>query len=105
VTEGADPAWHLYTARFQHEQFGCTRDEFCDALRAEGVPTAVHYPRPLTQQPAFEGHVTDEPATAVDLSTRVFCLPMHHTLSDEHFDIVERALTKVCNAFRATVSA
>ena len=100
VTEGADPAWHLYTARLRHEEFGCSRDEFCDALRAEGVPTAVHYPRPLTRQPAFADHVRDHPPVAEDLATRVFCLPMHHSLTDEHFGVVERALTKVADAYR-----
>jgi len=101
VTEGADPAWHLYTVRLSHEDFDCTRDEFCAALIAEGVPNAVHYPRPLTRQPAFAEFVTDYPPVAEDLATRVFCLPMHHSLTDEHFEIVERALTKVADQYRS----
>lgn len=101
VTEGADPAWHLYTCQLETERFSCSRDAFCDALRAEGVPTAVHYPRSLTHQPAFEGHYTEHLPVADRLSQRVFCLPMHHTLTDEHFDTVERALSKVADHYRA----
>ncbi|MCB9844673.1 MAG: DegT/DnrJ/EryC1/StrS family aminotransferase [Phycisphaeraceae bacterium] len=100
-TEGAEGVWHLYTVRMDLSKFSCTRDEFCKALMAEGVPTATHYPRPLTRQPAFKGVATDHPPVAEDLATRVFCLPMHHDLSDEHFEIIERALAKVAGEKRA----
>jgi perosamine synthetase len=100
VTPGAEPVWHLYTVRLDLERLTCTRDEFCAALLAEGVPTAVHYPRPLTRQPAFAGFATDHPPVADDLSRRVFCLPMHHALTDEHFAVMERALRKVAAAHR-----
>lgn len=100
VTEGAESAWHLYTVQLETDDFDCTRDEFCDALRAEGVPTAVHYPRSLTRQPAFKDHVTEHLPVADRLSQRVFCLPMHHDLSDEHVDVIEKSLVKVCEAYR-----
>lgn len=97
-TPGADAAWHLYTVKLDPTQFSCSRDQFCDALRAEGVPTAVHYPRSLTRQPAFEAFVTDHPPIADSLSTRVFCLPIHHDLSADQLDAIERALVKVAGA-------
>lgn len=100
VTTNAVSAWHLYTAQFEPADFTCTRDEFCEALKAEGVPTAVHYPRSLTRQPAFKHHVTDHPEVADTLSQRVFCLPMHHDLTDDHIDTVEKALIKVTDAYR-----
>ena len=53
TTPGAEAVYHLYVARMDLDKFTCTRDQFCEALKAEGVPTAVHYPRPLTRQPAF----------------------------------------------------
>jgi perosamine synthetase len=104
-TEGADAVWHLYTVRMDPSQFRVTRDEFCKALNAEGVPTAVHYPRPLTRQPAFDrfsgAAVREGVPVAESLSAKVFCLPMHHDLSDDHFRIVEEALEKVAGAYRA----
>ncbi|MFG0284550.1 MAG: DegT/DnrJ/EryC1/StrS family aminotransferase [Phycisphaerales bacterium JB039] len=99
-TSGADAVWHLYTVRMQPDQFTCTRDELCEALKAEGVPTATHYPRPLTRQPAFSDFVNEDMPVADALAQQVFCLPMHHEMTDADFDIVESALQKVTRALR-----
>ena len=101
TTPNATPVYHLYVCRMDLSRFNCTRDEFCAALKAEGVPTAVHYPRSLTRQPAFARFVTDHPPIADRLSSEVFALPMHHALTDEHIRIVGDALHKVANAMRA----
>ncbi|HYE03845.1 MAG TPA: DegT/DnrJ/EryC1/StrS family aminotransferase [Phycisphaerales bacterium] len=101
ATPGSEPVYHLYVARLETEKFRCTRDEFCAALAAEGVPTAIHYPRSLTRQPAFARLVTDHPPVADRLSTMVFALPMHHALSGQQVDSVLEALAKVAQAYRA----
>lgn len=100
-TSGADAVWHLYTVRMDLEggQFTCTRDEFCEALKAEGVPTATHYPRPLTRQPVFAQFASEAPA-AEALAQQVFCLPMHAELTDRDFEVVAAALQKVARAYR-----
>jgi perosamine synthetase len=103
ITPGAVSAYHLYTVKMDLSRFTCTRDEFVKALGAEGVPTAVHYPRPLTEQPAFKAFVTDaakQAPAAKALSQQVFCLPMHHALTDEHFRVMEEALKKVTRAMQ-----
>ena len=82
-------------------QFRCTRDEFCKALGAEGVPTATHYPRTLPKQPAFADFDNEDTPVAESLAQAVFCLPMHHDLSDDHVRIVGEALNKVAEAYRA----
>jgi perosamine synthetase len=101
-TAGSNPAWHLYTCRIDLEQLSCTRDEFCAALMKEGVPSAVHYPKPLTQQPAFADLADQESTTpvSVDLASRVFCIPIHQNLSDEQANGVCDAIAKVADAFR-----
>lgn len=99
-TSGADAVWHLYTVKMDLGRFSRSRDEFCAALKAEGVPTAVHYPRSLTRQPAFADVVSDHPPVADGLSQRVFSLPIHHDLTDHHLDSVAGALRKVAAAFR-----
>lgn len=101
TTPGADPVYHLYTVKMDLAKFACTRDEFCKALAAEGVPTAMHYPRSLPEQPALAEFDRGDTPEAVSLATRVFSLPMHHDLTDEHFRIVEAALRKVADALRA----
>ena len=101
TTDGASPVYHLYTCKLDPSGFRCGRDEFCAALRAEGVPTAVHYPRSLSRQPAFASFVAEHPAVADSLSERVFCLPMHADLTAEQIGVVGEAVSKVASAYRA----
>lgn len=101
VTRNATSVWHLYTAQMDPAAFRCSRDEFCKALGAEGVPTATHYPRTLAQQPALARWNRNDTPVATSLTAKVFCLPMHHDLTDEHFRVVEESLRKVADAMRA----
>jgi perosamine synthetase len=101
TTPGGEAVFHLYVARMDTGRFTCTRDEFCAALKAEGVPTAVHYPRPLTRQPAFAPFVKDYPPVADRLSHQVFALPIHHDISDAQVEQIGEALRKVAGAFRS----
>lgn len=63
------------------------------ALQAAGVPTAVHYPKPLDQQPAYAMHASPEgcPVSSA-LAARVLSLPMSADLSDADQDRVVQAL-------------
>ncbi|RNC82423.1 MAG: DegT/DnrJ/EryC1/StrS family aminotransferase [Phycisphaera sp.] len=97
-TKGGDSAWHLYSLKLNLDKVTCSRDEFIKALVAEGVPSAVHYPKSLTDQPAFADHVTDHPPVARKLATRVFSIPMHHELTDEQIKQVVDAVSKVAEA-------
>ncbi|MEM9662084.1 MAG: DegT/DnrJ/EryC1/StrS family aminotransferase [Planctomycetota bacterium] len=99
VTTGAEPAWHLYSVKIDIDRLSCTRDEFSEALKHEGVPSAVHYPKSLTDQPAFTDHVTDHPPVARWLADRVLSIPMHHELTDEQVRGVAEAVAKVAAAF------
>ncbi|MBW7925485.1 MAG: DegT/DnrJ/EryC1/StrS family aminotransferase [Burkholderiaceae bacterium] len=47
VRPDRDCVWAQFTVRVDH------RDAIRDALAAEGIPTAVHYPRPLHRQPVY----------------------------------------------------
>ncbi len=100
VTPGAQSVYHLYTVLLDTSKVSCTRDEFCKALAAEGVPTAVHYPRPLPQQPALSKWNRNDCPVADSLSSRVLCLPMHHDLTEEHFGLVGEAIARVLGAYR-----
>ena len=59
------------------------RDGLVSALQSQDLPTAVHYPVPLNEQPAFAGKpgLGDTPV-ARRLAGRVLSLPMHPYLEE-----------------------
>jgi perosamine synthetase len=101
ITAGAKSVYHLYTVRMDPAQFTCTRDQLCKELMPLGVPTAVHYPRSLPQQPAFKAHIAGQAAwpVAFRLAETVFCLPIHHGMTDDHFATIELGLKTVTTRF------
>ena len=61
------------------------RDAVAGALKAEGIPTAVHYPLPLHRQPAFAPlcRAAGGLEEAERLASRVLSLPLHPYISAE----------------------
>jgi perosamine synthetase len=100
-TPGSEHVYHLYTVRMDPGRFSCTRDEFVRALEAEGVQCAVHYPRSLAMQPAFARWAKEEPPVCAELARSVFCVPVHHNLSDGDLKAIGEALAKVAGAYSA----
>ena len=71
------------------------RDRVQAALKAAGVPTAVHYPKPLNQQPAYAQHCCPDCCPVSSrLAARVLSLPMSADLSEADQDRVVSALRK-----------
>lgn len=105
-TPGAQSIYHLYAVRIDPEAFARpsdgtgVRDLFVKALNAEGVITAVHYPRPVTRQPAFESLVRDFPPVADRLAQTLLCIPVHQGLTERQVGQVCEALHKVASALR-----
>jgi UDP-2-acetamido-2-deoxy-ribo-hexuluronate aminotransferase len=63
------------------------------ALTAEGIPTAVHYPKPLNQQPAYaKWCCPDCCPNSSRLAARVLSLPMSADLAEADQDRVVAAL-------------
>jgi len=47
--------YYLYLLRYDKDKFsGVSRNKFVDALNAEGIPSFIGYPWPLTKNPMFE---------------------------------------------------
>ncbi|MGA2287415.1 DegT/DnrJ/EryC1/StrS family aminotransferase [Bradyrhizobium sp.] len=73
--------WAQYTIRLPQ---GCDRDGFAAALKAQGIPTAIYYPKSMHQQTAYRGFpVADGGLPASErLSREVISLPMHAYLDE-----------------------
>src|SRR5690606_9043114 len=79
-------AWAQYTIQVDH------RDEVQEKLKAQGIPTAVHYPIPLNKQPAVADANAVFPVGDA-IAERVMSLPMHPYLSrDEQEKIVNEVV-------------
>ncbi|MGL4323485.1 MAG: DegT/DnrJ/EryC1/StrS family aminotransferase [Beijerinckiaceae bacterium] len=72
--------WAQYTLRVPAQR----RGGFIDALKAEGVPTAIYYPRPLHQQTAYRHYPVAGNGLPVSerVSQEVVALPMHPYLDE-----------------------
>lgn len=77
------------------------RARVVEDLKSRGIPTAVHYPKPLHLQPVFrvDDHGTSAFPVAEALAERVLSLPMHPYLEDDDQRRVIDALAEVCGAF------
>lgn len=70
---GRSSVWAQYTIQVNH------RDRVQAELKARGIPTAIYYPIPLSQQTAYRGFPSAPGGTPVseELARRVLSLPMH----------------------------
>lgn len=92
--ENSTSAWAIYAILLPNE---AARDRTQAALKADGVPTAIYYPRPLHRQPAYSAqHDGSALPVSEDLAGRILALPIHPDLTDQHVD-------RVCEAVLATV--
>lgn len=87
VRDGDRSAWAQFTVRVED------RDRVQEALKDKGVPTAVHYPLPLSRQPAVAR--LDIPTPHSDEAARtVLSLPMHPYLSERNIETIVGALAQ-----------
>ena len=82
-------AWAQYTVQVPQ------RNQVQAQLQAAGIPTAVHYPIPLNQQPAVADTHTQLPVGDA-VAQKVLSLPMHPNLSDANQLTIVEALQQTC---------
>jgi UDP-2-acetamido-2-deoxy-ribo-hexuluronate aminotransferase len=72
------------------------REEIVRSLKEVGIPTAVHYPRPLHHQPAYRSVTRAAGSLGVSesVSQRVLSLPMHPYLDETTMQTIVHALGK-----------
>lgn len=94
VKEDRTSVWAQYTLAPEN------RTQFQSALTELGIPTSVHYPKPMHLQPALKGtvelrHSLKWSEWAAD---RVISLPLYADMPSEHVDQVIEAVTKVAKS-------
>jgi dTDP-4-amino-4,6-dideoxygalactose transaminase len=88
---GVLSVWAQYTIRL------VDRDRVAEALKADGIPTAIHYPRPLHRQPAYAGLpiAANGLARSEKLAGEVLSLPMHAYLDAATQDHIVASLRHI----------
>lgn len=86
-------AWAIYAVLLPP---GTDRDAVQARLRADGIPTAVYYPKPLHHQPAYRASYTGNPLPVSEaVAQRILALPIHPDLPAEAPPRVAAALRAV----------
>jgi dTDP-4-amino-4,6-dideoxygalactose transaminase len=80
VLEDCVSTWAQYTIRVAPER----RDALAATLKAQGIPTAIYYPRPLHQQTAYKAYPVGGNGLPVSdrIAREVISLPMHPYLDE-----------------------
>jgi UDP-2-acetamido-2-deoxy-ribo-hexuluronate aminotransferase len=96
VPDGMTSVWAQYTIRIEPGR----RADLAAALKAEGIPTAIYYTKPLHRQEAYAHFPYADGGLPVSdqLAHEVISLPMHAYLDeptqDRIIDAVQRALAR-----------
>jgi len=91
IASGCTSVWAQYTVRLPD---GVDRDGFAAALKAQGVPTAIYYPKSMHQQTAYRHFPVAAGGLPVSekLSKDVISLPMHAYLDEPTQDRIIQAV-------------
>ncbi len=97
LASGCTSVWAQYTIRLPK---GCDRDGFAATLKAQGIPTAIYYPKSMHHQTAYRDFpIADCGLPASErLSRDVISLPMHAYLDEP---VQERIIKAVRSALGA----
>lgn len=90
VRPDRDSVWAQFTVLVDN------REAVIAQLKEAGIPTAIHYPRPIHAQPAYAQYSEGANVTPVSdmLAARVMSLPMHPDLDEATQDQIVAALRK-----------
>ena len=93
IPAGFYSSWAQYTIQLSDRK---TRDDLQAALKAEGIPSMVYYPKPMHRQEAFAGQAYDDAEfpNTLKLCDTVLSLPMHPYLTDEDIETVVNVISK-----------
>ena len=96
VKEGFYSSWAQYTIQLESKE---VRDGLQAALKEQGIPSMIYYPKPMHKQLAFgigDDYGYDCSVTE-KLCDTVLALPMHPYLKDDEIKTVADAVTEYLN--------
>lgn len=90
IPDGMTSVWAQYTLRLKPGQ----RDPLAVALKEQGIPTAIYYPKPLHRQGAYKQYPTVSGGLPVSdrLAAEVISLPMHAYIDEATQDRIISAV-------------
>lgn len=98
VPDYAEHSYHQYTILVNPGVVEMTRDELATKLNERGIGNAVHYPRGIHEQPAFEKRYGEQTLPVVeDLSERILSLPVYPGLDEAELERIVQAVEAVTN--------
>lgn len=88
---GLEHVYHLYVIRSK------TRDVLQEHLKARGIGTAIHYPKPVHLQPFYtqQGGAEGQFPVAERICNEILSLPMYPELTDEQVEVVASEITSL----------
>jgi perosamine synthetase len=87
--------YHQYVVRVE-DDFPASRESLMEYLQSKGIGAAVHYPKPIYEQPLYRelGYSKEKEHCPVseDVSRRVLSLPVHPSLKEDDLEYIAAAL-------------
>jgi len=86
---GVRHVYNQYVVRVE-DDFPVNREPLMEYLQAKGIGSAVHYPRPVYEQPLYRelGYDNVRCPVSEDVSRRVLSLPVHPSLKQEDLEYI-----------------
>ncbi len=97
----SDTTPHLYIIQLDLEKLNCTRKEFFDAMKAEGINCQVHY-IPVYYQPYYRemGYKKGICSNAEKIYEGIISIPLYYEMKDEDINDVVNAVKKIVEWYR-----
>ncbi len=97
--EGYRHVYHQYVVRVKEDVVGISRDVLAEKLREAGIETAIHYPRPVVDQPFYRSLGYPPSRTicpnSLEASREVLSLPVHPRLTLEDINYIAESVRKI----------
>ncbi len=91
IDSGVKHSYHLYVIEMEN------RDYVQEQLKEQGIETKIHYPKLITEQPAFlnkyPNHIPNYPEV-IRQKNRILSLPIHQHLSADQIEYVSKTLAE-----------
>ena len=96
VAPEAKHVWHQYVISVE-DSFPLSRDRLYEELEKHGIGVAIHYPRPIHQQPLYRklGYPDNLCPKAIQASRRVLSLPVHPAVTEDDIEYIASTMRRL----------